>query len=145
MSPQNPALQALRLCTDTPVCTSITSARPRATHTLTPAVLASVKTRYRITSCSARRSCRIHSGVESTQRMLHLWNVHELLRALRAVHLTAWFPEDGRNSHKACRPLPTLFSVGSVLKANELIERPTGRKHREHEGGPSENQNQNFE
>lgn len=54
--------------------------KANSNHTLTPAVLASVKTRYRITSCSARWSFRIHSGVESTQRMLHLWNVHELLR-----------------------------------------------------------------
>jgi len=27
----------------------------------------------------------------------------------------------------------------------EPIERPTGREHREHESGPSENQNQHFE
>jgi hypothetical protein len=64
---------------------------------------------------------------------------------LRTVHLTPYFPEGGRKSHKACRTGPTLSSVGRVLEANELIERPAGRKHREHESDPSDNQNQHVE
>src|SRR5918994_7870917 len=57
-----------------------TPRKVNSNHTPTPTVLASVKTRNRKTSCSARWSCRIHSGVESTQRTLHFWKAHELLR-----------------------------------------------------------------
>jgi len=59
---------------------SPTPRKANSNHTTTSTVLASVKTRNRMTSFSARRSCRIHSGVQSIQRMLHFWNAHELLR-----------------------------------------------------------------
>ena len=35
--------------------------------------------------------------------------------------------------------------MGSVLRANELIKRPAGHEHRQHESDTSENQNQRFE
>src|SRR5215212_4124159 len=59
---------------------SPTPTKADSNHTPTPAELASVKTRNRMTSRSACWSFRIHSGVESTQRMLHFWNAHELVR-----------------------------------------------------------------
>jgi len=62
----------------------------------------------------------------------------------RTVHLTPWFPGDGRKATRLAVLFP-LCPVGGVLKANELIERPAGREHREHESGPSENQNQHIE
>jgi hypothetical protein len=85
---------------------SPTPRKANSNHTPTPAVLASVKIRNRMTSCSARRSCRIHSGVQSIQRMLYIWKAHELLRVTNSPP-NALVSGDGRKSLEACRPLPT--------------------------------------